>query len=146
MTDALDKEIEELEKARADAAESLAKEEKAQYVVDLKARIALEEKHGPIAAVKVTRYVRGFPTRAFVKTPGSAEYGRYKKMTYQAHDRKSIDQVRVAGDTLAESSWVYPETKEERDAMLEAFPGLLSSILIAATALAEGKAEEEGKG
>lgn len=146
MSEDLDKEIAELEKARADALEALAKDEKRQYVADLKARLELEENHGTIAAVKVSRFVRGFPTRAFVRMPSSAEYSRYKKQTFAAHEKKSIDGQRVAGDLLAASCWIYPKTDEERAAMLEAFPGIQTSILLAATALAEGRAEEEGKG
>ncbi len=138
---------EELEaKLEAKRAERAAAEE-AQYEKDLEARIELEDEHGTIAAVKVSKFVAGQPTRAFVRMPSSAEYKRYKAQVYAASsaNRKSATSTLQAQELLAQSCWVYPATKEAREAMLEAFPGLLTPLIIAATALAEGVAEESGK-
>ncbi len=138
---------EELEaKLEAKRAER-AKAEEAQYEKDLEARIALEEEHGTIAAVKVSRHVAGQPTRAYLRTPTSAEYKRYKAQLFAlAGGKKCALSPQGVQEQLAESCWIYPAGKEAQAAMLEAFPGLLSPLSQAATALAEGAAEEEGKG
>lgn len=137
---------EELEAKLAERRAARAAAEAAQYETDLEARLALEDEHGEVAAVKVPRFVAGHPTRAFVRAPSTLEYERYKARVYKAIDKKSVDQQRDAGEQLARACWVYPATDEARKSMLDAFPGMLSSIQIAATALAEGKAEDEGKG
>ncbi len=138
---------EELEaKLAAKRAERAAAEE-TQYEKDLEARIALEDEHGNIAAVKVSRFTPGQPTRAYLRTPNASEYKRYKAQMFAASGSKraalSPQQIQ---EQLAESCWVYPATKEEKASMLDAFPGLLTPLSMAAAALAEGTAEEEGKG
>jgi hypothetical protein len=123
-----------------------AKAEEAQYEVDLEARIALEDEHDAIAAVKVSRFVAGQPTRAYLRTPNGAEYKRYKAQMFAAGSGKkcplSPQQIQ---EQLAQACWVYPAGKEAQDAMLAAFPGLLTPLSMAAASLAEGKAEDEGK-
>ena len=131
-----------LEAKRAERAQA----EEAQYELDLEARIALEDEHGTIAAVKVSRFVPGQPTRAYLRTPNGAEYKRYKAQMFKAAaDKKSPVSTQQAQEMLASACWVYPAGKEAQDAMLGAFPGLLTPLSMAAAALAEGKAEEEGK-
>ncbi len=122
-----------------------AKAETAQYETDLEARMALEDTHGSIAAVKLPRYVPGQPTRALVKTPDRAQYKRYKDQVQRASERKNLTATQDACDLLARVCWVYP-AEDKQDAMLDVAPGLLTQIFIAAVALAEGKADEEGKG
>lgn len=136
-TEELEQKIEARRVARAEA-------EEAQYAIDLEARIALEEEHGNIAAVKV-RFTPGQPTRAYLKTPTPAQYKRFKDQVHRAVDRKNVQAQQDAGELLARSCWIYPDA-DKQAAMLDACPGLLSPISIAAAALAEGKAEEEGKG
>lgn len=139
--------IEELEaKLEAKRAER-EKAEEQQYEVDLEARIELEEEHGTIAAVKVSRFAPGQPTRAYLRTPSGPEYKRYKALMFAAQQQKNTPKSQVeAQEQLARSCWVYPASKEDQEAMLAAFPGLLSPLALAAAALAEGKAEDEGKG
>lgn len=139
--------VAELEaKLAAKRAERDAAEEE-QYEKDLEARIDLEDEHGTIAAVKVSRFVPGQPTRAFIRTPSSAEYKRYKaQMFASAGGKKGAISPEKAQEMLAEACWVYPAKKEDKDAMLESFPGLLTPMSMAAAALAEGVSEEEGKG
>lgn len=123
-----------------------AKAEEAQYELDLEARIALEEEFGTIAAVKVSRFVPGQPTRAYLRTPNGPEYKRYKAQMFAASsNKKSPVTPQQAQEMLAAACWVYPAGKEAQDAMLEAFPGLLTPLSMAAASLAEGKAEDEGK-
>lgn len=121
-------------------------EEEAQYEKDLDARLALEEEHGTVAAVKVARFVPGQPTRAYLKTPTAPQYKRYKDQIHRAVDKKNIQSQQEAAELLAKSCWIYPASKEAQAAMLEAFPGLLTPLGNAASSLAEGKSEEEGKG
>ncbi len=137
---------EELEaKLEAKRAER-AKDEEAQYEKDLEARIELEDEHGTIAAVKVSRFAKGQPTRAYLRTPSSAEYKRYKaQMFASAGNKKAALSPLQVQEQLAEACWVYPAGREAQAAMLEAFPGLLTPLSMAAAALAEGAAEEEGK-
>jgi hypothetical protein len=137
--------IDELEaKLEAKRAERAAGRE-TQYEKDLEARIDLEEQHGTIAAVEIARFVPGQPTRAYLRTPSVPEYKRYKAQVYANAQKKGAVSLQQAQELLAASCWVYPAGKEAQDAMLEAFPGLLTPLSTAASALAEGKAEEEGK-
>lgn len=139
--------LEELEEKRAAQVEARAAAESAQYETDLEARIALEEVHGALAGVKVSRHVPGQPVYAYVKTPSPAQYKRYKDLMQRAgDDKKSAGKKSDAIDQLARDAWVYPASVEERDRMLEAFPGILTPIFVAAARLAEGKSEDEGKG
>lgn len=134
---------EQLEARRAKREEA----EKAQYEKDLVARIELEDELGTVAAVTVARHVAGQPTRAFLRTPTSAEYKRYKDLVFRAAtDRKGAAMAtKAAQEQLARACWVYPRTEEEQEAMLEAYPGLLTPLGHAAATLAEGKTEDAGK-
>lgn len=139
--------VEELEQKLADRRAARAKAEEAQYEKDLEARIELEDEHGSIASVSVARFVAGHPTMALLRTPTSAEYKRYKAQMFRAAaEKKAAVGQQAAQELLAGACWVYPKTEDERAAMLEAFPGLLTPISMAAAALAEGKTEETGKG
>jgi hypothetical protein len=139
--------IEELEAKRAEKLAARAKAEEAQYEKDLEARIRLEDEHGTLAGVKVVGFVPGQPTHAFVKAPLPAQYKRYKDLVQRAGDEKRGATKRAdAIDQLAQDAWIYPESAEERAAMLERFPGILTPIFVAAVRLAEGKNEDEGKG
>ncbi len=136
----LEAKLEEKRAARAAA-------EEAQYEKDLEARLVLEDEHGTIAAVKVSRFVAGQPTRAYLRTPNSSEYKRYKAQMFAvAANKKSALSPQQIQEQLAEACWVYPAAKDAKAAMLEAFPGLLTPLSMAAAALAEGTAEDEGKG
>lgn len=117
----------------------------AQLEIDLEARIRLEEEHGTIVAVNVSAFVAGQPTCAYLKTPTGPQYKRYKDQIYRAVDKKNSTSVKDAQELLARSCWVYPETDEAKEKMLEAFPGLLTPLSAAASTLAEGIREEEGK-
>lgn len=138
--------LQELEERAAQRAAQRAKDEEDQYVVDLEAREQLEDEHGAIAAVKVARFMKGHPTRAYLKTPNAAQYKRYKDQIYRASEKKNSKSAQEAQELLALSCWVYPREDSDRKAMLEVFPGLLSPLSLAAAALAEGNAEDEGKG
>ncbi len=138
--------LEQLEKVRATKLAEKAKARDAQYEVDLEARIALEDSHDTIAAVEVTRFVHGQPTMALLRTPAAAEYKRYKSQVFaNAQKRKGAVSLEEAQEILARACWVYPEGKEAQAAMLDAFPGLLTPLGSAASTLAEGKTEDEGK-
>lgn len=137
---------EELEAKIAAKREERAKAEETQYEADLEARLALEDEHESISAVKVPRFVKGHPTRAYVRTPTAPEYKRYKAQVYKkVHEKSAGANALEAQELLARSCWIYPADAEERASMLEAFPGILTPISMAAVSLAEGKAVDEGK-
>lgn len=138
----LEKKIEEKKAARA------AKEE-TQYEKDLEAQLALYDEHPAIASVKVSRFVEGQPTMAILRAPTAPEYKRYKDLLfrYGGGDAKNVKKTQDAQDQLGMACWVYPaEDSDEQKAMRDAFPGIVTSIAVAAAGLAEGKADEEGKG
>lgn len=138
--------IEQLEARRAERKDTLSRARDDQYLMDLEAREQLEDEHGAIAAVEVSRFVRGQPTFALVKTPTGAQYKRYKDQIFKAAQAKNTAMSREAQELLANSCWVYPLTPEQRGSMIDTFPGLLTPLSMAAMSLAEGKQEEEGKG
>lgn len=140
------KTLAELEEIQAKRQEEKAKVEDAQRAIDLAARMELEDKFGAIASVGVARFVQGHPTKAHVRTPEPVEYKKYLSQVHVGVDKKNLKLQREAQETLARVCWVYPATSEEREAMLEKFPGLLTSVGVAAAGLAEGRSEEEGKG
>jgi ribosomal protein L35AE/L33A len=144
MSEEKEETIEEIEERRAKKQALRTDAEKKQYRIDLLARDALEDEHGKIAAVRVA-FTSGQPTCAFVRTPTPAQYKRFVDQVGRATEKKNIASQREATELLAKSCWVYPEPGAQ-ESMLEAFPGLLSSIGVCAARLAEGKAEEEGKG
>lgn len=146
MSDEAEDKIQQLEEKRELLKNERAKLEKAQYAVDLEARIELEEEYESIAGVKVVKFVRGQPTHAFVRSPKPGEYKRYKDLVFRTQQKQDSKGTKEAQEQLATSCWVYPKTKEEREKMLEEFPGILTPIALAAINLAEGRAEEEGKG
>lgn len=142
--------IEELEDKLANVRAGRAKAEEEQYEKDLEEQLRLTEEHVVLATVKVARFAPGFPTRAFVRMPRSSEYRRYKDRVHRAADKKNITDIQSAGDQLARACWVYPAPDDDgmsdaQTAMLEAFPGLLTAIGVAAIGLAEGRAVDEGK-
>lgn len=142
--------IQELEEQIARNAAVRAQAEEKQYEADLEARIALEAEHGPLATVKPARFVAGFPTRAYARIPTASEYKRYKDQIHRAVGKKDVAAQQAAAEQLARSCWLYPPPgdrglSDEQQAMLDRFPGILTSISIAALALAEGKADDEGK-
>lgn len=139
--------VDELEKQLQDRRDARAKLEVEQYEKDLQARLDAEDEHGTVAAIKVARYLPGQPTCAYVRTPQPAEYKRFKQQIMRAgEDKGKAKRTEDAIDLLAKACWIYPVEEEDRDAMLDAFPGLLTPISAAAAALAEGKSEDEGKG
>ena len=138
--------VEQLEAKLETMRAEKARAEEAQYEIDLEARIALESEHDAIAGVKVAKFISGQPTRAYLRTPTGAEYKRYKAQMFAAGtEKKGAVTPAKAQEMLAQACWVYPAPGDAQAAMLEAFPGLLSQLFLAAAALSEGKMEIEGK-
>lgn len=137
--------VAELEERREKRLADLKVLENDQYILDLEAREAIEDETGHIVAAVKVPFKKGFPTRAFVRTPTRVEYKRYTDGIYSAAKKENPRSTREAQELLAGAVWVYPKAKEEREAMLDAFPGLLSTIITAAAKLAEGRSDEEGK-
>lgn len=142
----IDRQIKELEAKRAAKQDAEEEARKAQYLIDLAARIELEEEHGHVTAVKLSRFVKGVPTMALVRAPSKPEYSRFKGMHASAANSKNAAKGRIdALEMLGNACWVYP-AEEKRDAMLGVATGLVVNIGNAALALAEGREEDEGKG
>jgi len=141
--------VSRLEEAQAKLAAKKAARDAAadeQLATDLEARLCLEDEHEVLAAVSISRHVKGHPVQAYVRAPTPAEYKRYRDQFHRAYKRENIPEQQKAQDLLGRTCWVYPAAKEAQDAMAEAFPGLVTQLAVAASALAEGKAEAEGKG
>ncbi len=139
--------VAELEAKRAKLQAERAAAEEAQYEVDLEARIELEELHGIVAHVKVARFRPGQPTHAYLRTPTRDEYKRFKAQIFASSSgKKGAVSPQVASEMLATACWIYPSEKDAQDAMLDAFPGLLTPMSSAAAGLAQGEEETEGKG
>lgn len=143
MSDAK-KRIKEAEEKRAELLAKRDAEEAEQTATDLEARFELEVEHGPCAEVKMPVFKKGNPTRAYVRTPTKGEYKRFKDLCNRYE--KQPAKVQEAIDQLAEGAWVYPASEEARESMLDAYPGLLTSISLVAAELAQGSKAEEGKG
>lgn len=142
----IEEQREEFDRAQDKRAEDREKERAQQELVDLQELAKLRDEHESIGAVKMARFRRGQPTRAGFRMPERPEYKRYNDLIFRAAGDKKSAGIRDAQEQLARVCWVYPTTKEGRDAMLEAFPGVLTSIALGAAKLAEGAEEDEGKG
>lgn len=134
---------EELEKKREEILAARAKEEEAQYEKDLEARFALEVEHGPCAEIKMRVFKSGQPTRAYVRVPTDPEYRRLKDLLnrYEKQPKKGQEAV----DQIAMCAWVYPADEDAQKAMLQEFPGLLSTVAAVAVKLAQGSEVDAGK-
>lgn len=139
--------VEEMEALLASRKADREKAKADQYAKDLEAYAALDEEHGGgVARVCVSVFKQGQPTFAVLRMPSGVEYKRYVDQVNRAAEKKNVKATRDAAELLAKACWVYPKEKEAQESMLEEFPGLLTSMAIAASSLAEGKAEDEGKG
>lgn len=136
--------LEEIRQKREKRQKEQATAELEQETKDEQALYDLEGEHPALATVKTSRFIPGHPRRAFVRMPSDAEYKRYRDNVGKAAKKNGL--TRHAQDELAKACWVYPLERVERDRMAEAFPGILTSIAVAAAGLAEGNEEEEGKG
>lgn len=139
-------ELEAIEKRRAERRDETAKKRKAQLVVDMTALDELEEEHGfeGVARLNTDRFVDGLPTMVVVRAPKGVEYKRFTQQVRNAQGKHT--KMGEAQDALAELVWLYPSDDELKKQMKEAFPGLLSSVAVAAVGLADLKEQEEGKG
>lgn len=145
--DETEAEIERLEAERARKKAARADASKLQYLEDLKALSALEEDDpdATFGVVKLPTFIPGLPTRVFVRTPTSSEYKRLNEKIRKAHAKSDVDGVTKAQEELARCCWVYPKGDDLRKAVLEAAPGALNAVVVVASRLAEGRAEDEGK-
>ena len=145
--------LEELEERARLRAEGRAKAEAEQRLKDLTAKESLEEEYdGAIATAKVSRFKPGVPTMAIVRVPLPEHYKRFKDQVAKAAKSENAKSQLEAAELLAKASWVYPAPQtdgrmsDEQNAMLDAFPGILTTLGNLAAKLAEGSAAEEGKG
>ncbi len=139
--------IEEVEAKRAELRAASLAAKNTQKLVDLEAILALEVEHGEdIATLEANRFVPGQPVVVGVKAPSADYYKRYQQKVRRAGVAKNSDALGAAGDELAKSCWVYPSEPEAQKAMLDAFPGLLASIFLRVTSLAEMRADDEKNG
>lgn len=139
--------IEEVKKQRAARKEAAAKDQAEQEEKDLLALNDLEIEHGDssVGTMRVERFVPGNPMTIVFKAPSKAQYKRFCDQVAASMKKNDTKSRQDAQDLLSNSVWVYPKESSERDAMLEAFPGLLLSIAIEAQKLVEAKKVEEGK-
>lgn len=137
----------EIQEERAKRRKDLEKAEEAQNATDLEALNTLEIEHGDgmVRAVKVPTFMRGLPRRVFFKAPTTPQYQRYTDTYGRATTKQSPAGQRAALELLGKSCWLYPTNQEQREALVEAFPGLEVSVGLAAAKLGEAEQENEGK-
>lgn len=143
----LDAELGRLQLDRQARESKKALEFKRQQVADLKALARLEDDNPTMvyAAVEAPSFVPGFPTKVYVRMPDTLTHRRFNTQVQSGLDRNSTKAKQEAIDLLGQSCWVYPEDPKDRDAMLTAFPGLLTWLGVAAQKLIAAKVEEEKK-
>lgn len=135
-------EIEARRAERKSAAEAARKE---QYAKDLEAIDDLEVKSGDeITTLKVASFKAGLPTLVGIKAPSEQYYKRYAQMIRRAG--QNLEKAAEAQEMLADSCWVYPDDKQVRKEMREAFPAVLMSIVVKVNELVELKSEDEKNG
>lgn len=144
--DDIDQELARIDAARAERRAEHAEARKKQLVIDRAALLSLEDEHGfdSVSALSMSRYVDGLPTLVVVRAPTSAEYKRYVQMVRRTKSDDNEGKAK-AQELLAESCWVYPQ-RDQQQAVREAFPGVLLSIVLEVTRMAELQNEAEGKG
>jgi hypothetical protein len=140
-------ELDELKKQVAAKQAARAKAEAAQEEADEIGILRLQLENDRLTIIRVP-HVEGQPARIALRAPTRIEYQRYRDQISKAAtaEKRNTKVVTEVQDQLAKSVWIYPTTAEQREAMLETSPGLLPQILLEAMKLAEGRAEEEGKG
>lgn len=139
--------IEEIEARRAARKAAADEERRAQAAKDLEAVDAMEVASGEeIRTLAVPQYRKGLPALVGVRAPEEAYYKRFAQMLRRSADNREAHAQ--AQDMLADHCWCYPpaDAKDERAAMLKAFPALLVSIFLESIKLIDAKAEDEKKG
>lgn len=142
----VDEELARIDAARAERRAAHSDRRKKQLIIDRAALLSLEDEHGfdNVSALSMSRYVDGLPALVVVRAPTSAEYKRYVQMVRRAKQEDNEGRAK-AQELLAESCWIYPP-REQQPAVREAFPGVLPSIVLEVTKMAELQNEAEGKG
>lgn len=139
-----------IEAKRASRRESFAEAREEQYVDDLEAITALEERDGrSLTILRVSGYVDGLPSAIAIAKPAPGVYKRMSDKIYAAvGERKegvAAQKRRAASDELSRECWVWPADPKVRDAMLDAWPSILDHVGVKVGELMKLEAEEEGK-
>src|SRR5262249_5772179 len=136
--------VEEIQAKRAarKAANKLAYDK--QFEKDLEALNALEEEHGDgaVEALAMPRYVPGLPTLAIFKCPDAPGFKRCKDRQLRA--KGNAEAINFATNELSAYCRVYPEENLYKE-MLVAAAGFQDSAGAKCIAMAQAKADEEGK-
>lgn len=138
--------IQEIQERRARMREEAERARAEQEAIDLLALADAEEQHGfgRVESLPVKHHVKGCPTFAIVKVPEALFYKRFNSAVASAKGKASA--ILEAQEQIGQSCLIYPPKGEVRDAMEEAFPGLLVSCGQRAVKLAELDSAEEKKG
>jgi hypothetical protein len=121
-----------------------------QTVLDMEALDAAEIEHGDgrVARIDLDFYESGLPTFVLARMPKPIEFKRYQDQCAAKNRSGGNDIVAAslkAGNTLADGCRIYPDDKTYA-LVLERSPGVHSHLAQAALKLAQGHADEEGKG
>ena len=138
--------LEAIEARRAARKAASADAKAVQFVVDMTALDALEEKHGEgqLKVLHVPTFVAGLPTLVVVKSPaGSTHWKRFVDKVQDAKDHAKMKQA--AGEVLARACIVYPVDAGVLGAMVEAYPNTLVDACNAAASFVQLQAEAEKK-
>ncbi len=140
--------LEEIEARRAARRTANIDARHAQEIVDLTEIDKLEEERGDaLHTCKVNRFVPGCVAKLAYRAPTRGEYKRYSDTVFGGRNvakgdlKSSVEAQRVLGEVCM----VYPPKGEAREALLEACPGVMTTIGQLASKLGDAEAEETGK-
>ena len=138
--------LEAIEARRAARKTASADAKTVQYLVDMTALDALEEKHGEgqLKVLHVPTFVAGLPTLVVVKSPaGSTHWKRFVDKVREAKNHEGMKAA--AGEQLARACIVYPSEEKALLGMVEAFPNTLVDSANAAAGFVQLHGEAEKK-
>ncbi len=149
-----ERELAELEAARALRHANLERQRVAQRIIDLRGINAAEDEHGAsnIAVVEVN-FAPGLPTLCAAKAPSDAYVKRFRHMVKPRRKRGADDEQAPtvdaedaikAAEEVAVACLVYP-TPELFAKLCEARPNVGPDLGTAALKLVRGRAEQKGK-
>ncbi len=147
MSDEKKTDLEVIEERRAARKEASAAARAAQYVIDMTALDALEEKHGEnqLKVLHTPTFSAGLPTFVVVTSPSGSTH--WKRFVDKVREAKNHDGMKAAaGDQLARACIVYPSDPVVLASMVDAFPNTLVDSANAAAAFVQLHTEAEKKG
>lgn len=140
--------LEEIEARRQARRAANVDARQAQEIVDLTEIDKLEGERGETLHVcRVNRFVPGVVAKLAFRAPTRGEYKRYSDTVFGGRNvakgdlKSSVEAQRVLGEVCM----VYPPKGEAREALIDASPGVMTTIGQLASKLGDAAEEETGK-